>query len=373
MADAIDDPQVDDVETSEEAVDQTTEQVVDNAPEDAAPAPPEQAELPLDDPAMEAESSASEQAQEEAAWKQILGQAGFNDFESIDHAAERFVESHKLQESRINELADRVRSYEALIAAQGGAQRSPQQQPESASAADPPKPKSALGELVDGWKPIPTQLINQYWTEDNKISPEAPPEVRDQLIQAQQQVQNWQELMNDPPRFLAALTEHLAPTIQQQFETEYSQRQQTQSEESALVDFESQNADWLYEKDPATGNVLVDPLNRNPIWSAKGQQFRSILDHVDNTYGVQTNAARLEIAMALHNQQQANIEQAPVQRRQAASQVNEQKKREMRGRRNTAPNTQTAINGVSPNSGAEEPGAAQQSIGEYFAEQLKSA
>ena len=150
--------------------------------------------------------------------------------------------------------------------------------------------------------------------------------------------------------------------IQERFESSYEQKQ-TQAQENAQVDaFINQNANWLYQQDPATGQYLTDPMSGDYIYSDSGKQFLQHMDSFakDGVSSVTKQIQYAQMAMGGATAQAA----APSQQSQQAGSTAQQQRSAMRGRTNTNRTRQSSFNGVTAESGGDPTGRQQMSFGE---------
>ena len=129
---------------------------------------------------------------------------------------------------------------------------------------------------------------------------------------------------------------------------------------------------WLYAKDPATGAPVLDPVSREQVFSSEGERFRELYETTSGM-GVGSVADRITVAKALYDQNRQRVEAQPQERRQEQSNAVEERRNEMRGKRNTNRPPQRAVNNVSPGTGETDAGEQQRSIGEHFLHEILSS
>ena len=182
-------------------------------------------------------------------------------------------------------------------------------------------------------------------------------------------MRQWQDVLQDPRQFASAIDQRVEQMISDKFEHSYTQKQ-TQAQEQATVDgFINENANWLYQQDPATGNYIQDPISGEFVYSQQGNQFLQHMDSAAND-GVSSTSKQIQYAkMAMGVAAQAQPVQQPTQ---ATAAVAQQQKRAMRGKTNQRTGRQAAFNGVTAESGGSQTGQEQMSFGEEVLAALQS-
>ena len=279
-------------------------------------------------------------------WQQPLIEAGLAGDDITDPAAwsQRSVEAIRERDRQIQELADRVRFYETQ-------QRyGSQQQP----PATPPTPEPQAD--VDPIEQLASNWDDQRWAEQfievdedtgaRRLRADISDVDRERVMQIDRQVRQWGEIIADPRQLLGAIDRRVQSIVERQFDTGWQQKTAAQRDEEFRNQFVNENASWLYAHDPATKQILRDPVSGNPAYSREGQEFLQYMDEVAEM-GVTTLAGQIQLAndkrLAHRTQQTA----APGQRREELASVVQQKRRAKLASGNREPNARTSINGVS--------------------------
>ena len=356
----------------------TPEAETEVAPEAAAETPVEEVQTEVTESAgggdggMDAAETSSDER-----WQRTLEEAGFKDFNDVNTAVERAVESMRQKESQVQELARQVKFYQDQSQAFAGRtyeQATPHV--ESPAVED----KDAFSRLIDGW--VDPASVDRYLvnTEDGRRAfvDNIDEETKAHVLGVDKKVREWQELISDPRKFAEAVDSRVNRMIAEKFETSFEEKQTAQQEEATVNAFINQNANWLYERDPATGEFLVDPVNNQFIYSQQGETFLSHMDRVAAD-GITSVSKQLHWATQAMGGYPALAQAAPVQQEQQApvaqATVQDQaqaQRQAMRGRKNTNKSRQRTFNGVNPDSGSQETGEAQMSFGEKTLAAMKS-
>jgi len=291
------------------------------------------------------------------AWQSELEKAGLQSFDDADNAVRALIEANRQREQQINTYADQLKFYQQQLQSHNTTSPEP--------VAAEPQQKDPLSELVDGWQD--PSWANQYIEVDEDgnrvIADHVDDETREKILGIDRKLRQWQEVLQDPRQFAAAVDQRVEQMIQERFESSYEQKQ-TQAQENAQVDsFVNQNANWLYQQDPATGKFLTDPMSGDYIYSEQGHQFLRHMDAFaqDGVSSVTKQIQYAQMAMGGMTGQAAAPVQQATQAEQSAAQ---QQRAAMRGRTNTNRTRQSSFNGVSAESGGDPAGRQQMSFGE---------
>lgn len=303
----------------------------------------------------------------EAGWQTTLQNAGFQTFDDVDSAVGALVESNRQRDSQIQQYAEQIQFYQDQLRTRE--QPSPQVQSED------PKPSDPLSQIVNEWED--PAFASQYIEEDEDgnrfISDAADDETRERILGIDKKLKKWQEVLQDPRAFAKAIDQRVDAMINERFEANYQQKQ-TQAQESQVVDsFVSSNADWLYMKDPATGNFVQDPRTGDFIYSDKGHQF---LGHMNNVAqdGVSSVTSQIRYAsMAMGIPSAGGASQAQSGAPTSSQAMAENQRAAMRGRSNTSRGRQTSFNGVNTEAASGPTGRNQMSFGEETLAAMKAA
>lgn len=353
-------PSDDSVELSEaeqealDAAEQELEAQDQSAQDEETQLPEEHSPLAL----QEEGDSGTEAAEAEApGWQSELEKAGLQSFDDADNAVRALIEANRQRDQQISTYADQLKFYQQQLQAHNTT--APAAPPEDKKAKDP------LSELVDGWQD--PSWANQYIEVDDEgnrtIADHVDDETRDKILGIDRKLRQWQEVLQDPRQFAAAVDQRVEQMIQERFESSYEQKQ-TQAQENAQVDsFINQNANWLYQQDPATGKFLTDPISGDYIYSEKGHQF---LKHMDSFAqdGVSSVTKQIQYAQMAMGSATAPASAPLQQGTQSVQSTAQQQRAAMRGRTNTNRTRQSSFNGVSAESGGDPAGRQQMSFGE---------
>ena len=291
------------------------------------------------------------------AWQQELENAGFQSFDDIDNAVKALVESNKQRDEQIQTYADQIRYYQDQIKfGQANHTAHQQEQPNSQQPVDP------LTELVQDWQD--PNWANQWIEIDEEgnrvISDAADDETREKILNIDRKLRAWQEVLQDPRRFTELVDKRVDQMIQEKFESSYQQKQTQASEDQAVNSFVNENASWLYQQDPATGQYLRDPVTGDLVYSSQGNEFLGHMNALKED-GVSSVSKQIEYAKRVMG---VVSPQAARTQHQDAGSTAQQRRNEMRGRTNTSRGRQTSFNGVTARSGGDQTGMDQRSFGE---------
>ena len=308
-------------------------------------------------------------------WKQRLEEVGFKDVTDLDSSVDRVAQAYAQQRQQNESMAEQLREYKRMLQYQQqyGQQ---QYQPPAPTQAAPATSTDSVDALTTGWIEIPSHIIDQYRVAKQEpdgsisyeLSPLAPPEVRQQVEQARHQRATWETTLSDPRKLMTAVDRRIQEAVDKQLGNTLSQREHEQENTRAAQEFFQQN-DWVFERDPASGQPAVDPVTGNPVYSREGRQFLSLYKQTAED-GLQSVTQRIRYATAMFNATRVATAAAPVDSRQQAAVVADQKKREMLGRTRT-PSPVTQVNGVSPVGNGAIVGQSQLSHGQNLVARLK--
>lgn len=317
-----------------------------------------------------AESSREDQGGMEAAevqsdgWQNALQEAGFQSFDDVDYAVRALVDANKQRDQQISMYADQLKFYQEQMRNRDLApQSSPEPEPVN-QETDP------IDSLIDGWQD--PSWAHQYIEIDEEgnrvISDHADEETRQRIMEMDRGLRKWQEVLQDPRQLANAIDRRVERMIQEKFEASYNQKQ-TQATEQATVDsFVNNNADWLYQRDPATGQYIVDPVTNNYVYSDSGVKFTQ---HMDSLRAKGVSSIKDQIEMASMMMGGATPQQSQPAQQQSTQQTIDEQRKAMRGRTNNTRTRQTSFNGVSPDSGSGVTGEQQLSFGELTLAAMK--
>jgi hypothetical protein len=310
--------------------------------------------------ASDAGEGGTEAADAKPSWQASLESAGFQSFDDVDNAVRALVDANRQRDEQIKTYADQLRWYQNQSSNyQPAQQQTTSQEPEA--ALDP------LSELVSDWQD--PNWANQYIEIDSEgnrvIADHVDETTREKILGIDRKLRQWQEVLQDPRQFAEAVDKRVERMIRENFESSYSAKQSQAYEDAQIDNFINSNANWLYERDPATGRFLQDPVSGDFVYSDSGRQFTAHMNALADS-GVSSVASQIKfasMAMGVGSGQHAQS-QAVQPQQQTAQQKAESQRNAMRGRRNSSSSTQRSFNGVSAESGGEETGMRQMSFGE---------
>jgi len=335
---------------SNDSVDETEQEATDGSELDSQDASPdestfdqtlESAVASAADSQVESDSGTDAAEASNPNWQQELESAGFKSFDDIDKAVEALVQRDQQREQQIQQYTDQLKFYQDQARfSQQQQQASPQPAPESVVESN--DPLDPLSEILDGWED--PAWANQYIEVDEDgnrvISDRADEETREKIVSIDRKMRQFQEKVNNPASLAEIIDKRVEKMIQDRFEDSYSQKQTEAQEQAAVDGFLQSNAEWLYQRDPATGQYVTDPMSGQYIYSQQGNQF---LDYMDGFAqdGVANVIKQIEYASRL--MQPSQQQQQPAQQEAPTA---DQRRREMQARKNSTQSTQQTFNGV---------------------------
>lgn len=309
----------------------------------------------------EAADATSDQEQ----WKQYWEEAGFKltDEDSLETIAKRTQEAIAKRDEQIREMSDQFRSYQ---------QAPPPAPQQPAAPASEPAKADPFADLIGSWED--PRWINQFIEVDEhgirRLKDGLDELTVERVKQVDQKLRNWAEYLENPKRLMDALDTRVKSMIESHFSEGWESRTQQMREQTEVEQFKNENAAWLFDRDPLTGEVMTDPTGEFRL-SAKGREFAAAMEE-GRSMGINGTGNQIRYAKRVTATTQAVAQAAPVQRRVEAQDVVDQRRREMRGARNTAPRTQNSFNGVSPEVSTEVTGRKSMSFGELNVAHMKS-
>lgn len=300
-----------------------------------------------------------EAADAKPAWQSQLEEAGFQTFDDVDNAVRALVDSNRQRDEQIKTYADQLKWYQNQLTNHEPAKPQPVEKP--AEELDP------LSELVTDWQD--PSWANQYIEVDEEgnrvIADHVDDATREKIMGIDRKLRQWQDVLQDPRQFAAAVDKRVERMIRDNFESSYTQKQTEAMERSEVDNFVNQNANWLYQRDPATGQFLTDPVTGDFIYSEQGNQFLGHMDQFARD-GIQSVPSQIRYASMVMGvgSQQASPAPQPATPQPTVQQTADQQRSAMRGRKNTSRTPQKSFNGVTAESGADPAGKAQMSFGE---------
>lgn len=298
----------------------------------------------------------SEQADAAASneWRQAYDELGFQNVETPEEAQQRLMEAYRREREQRAEAERQARYYQTVHT-----RLSEPQQP----AAEAPQQEESSGGIIDSlaskWQELSPTAIERYITKDEngneKFTPDAPEEFRRQVMDYAENRQQWSQVLANPKKFAEAIDQRLEAVLASRVTDTLTQREQEIADRQAEDQFFSEN-DWLFERDPVTGEVTDRPTKDGRMF---GQFLRSAA-----SMNIQRRSDQLRVAMAMFQAQKSQAAQAPQQARQAAETEAASQRKKMLGVKNTHPARPTAAAGVSDGPAAKPTGAKRMSLGQ---------
>ena len=293
----------------------TTEVSLAPPAEASTPAEPVAAEAtptPAASPASHGELSTGTPAATPAAaatpalspFMQKVSELGFVDVKDENDAHERLLQALETSaqekaayEQRVKELDQYARYGREYLQQQQDpafqqfqAQRQPQQQPAEAKQNE--------------WCSIPSidkDRIAKYreldpTTQEWKWKDGTPADVRVSAESYAAEVEKWQsDILTNPKETLTKAIESVAREL---YQKEFQHFQTQQEVQSFAQQVKTQNADWLYAKDPRTQQPLINPADGQPFYSQEGQRVVKFLEHAQQI-GISDPREQWNYALAL--------------------------------------------------------------------------
>ena len=180
------------------------------------------------------------------------------------------------------EAAPQWQAYQQWVASQRG---------QPAGGAVPPTKRNPFG-LPDYDPSWMTMVRKDPVTGDYLPAPGAPPDIVHRVTDYAMKLQNVQQrFWQDPMQFLGELIDaRLGPSLQQHIA---SQMQYGQNMAEAQR-FMAENSGWLHRFDQS-GNLLLDPVSKQPMLSADGVKFASLLQEAGRL-GIQSQQDQVQYA-----------------------------------------------------------------------------
>lgn len=286
----------------------------------------------------EAATSVTPTEQTEADWRAPFAEVGIVDVDDVNQGIQRLKDAYQQRLRQVEELAEYNRII-AQRAAQGGAQ----QQAVATPQAEPERPKGWFDgpQLPVGYERFVVTKQTASGEETREWSPNTPANVKQQVEQYYQRLQEWQYKISTPDGFREVMDEYIKQAVIPQVEQTYGSRQREMETRQVADQFFEKNGSWFWEIDRATGQPLVDPVSGEYRVSLEGQKFRKTLIDLENS-GVQDPIRRLELAQQLFASQRAVQQAAPAAQRADVAQTIEQQRQKVLGRRATPSTTRPA-------------------------------
>ena len=273
-------------------------------------------------------------------WQAELEAAGFKSFDDVDNAVKALVESNKQRDDQLRQYAEQVRFY------QDQSRYREQGHQQSVAKPQDPEPKKALDpldELLDGWEdPAWANQFIEVDEEGNRmIADHVDDSTREKIMSIDRKLRQHQEMVNNPRLLADVIDKRVERIIQERFEDSYEAKQTQAQEKQSIDTFVSENAEWLYRRDPATGDYLQDPVTGDWLYSEQGALF---LQHMNKIAEDGVTSVPKQIHYA--KQMMAPVIATASSKGPSPADQAQARRREMQGRSNTQAGNQRSFNGV---------------------------
>lgn len=308
--------------------DVTTTPVTSEAPPESAPPPAETVTPP------ETVAPAAPEAPPEPSLIDVFKEQGFENITDEKTAAQRALEAWQARGAELEKLKadyDQARLYaeygkKYLESAQTQPAPEPEQKTEPAGWWSPPavdlgmvrhyqerKLDPATGQETTAWKPNAPQSLKDAY--DARV-----------LYQEQ-----WtQKFVENPVEALEPFRQQILEEARELIRREYTEKHQEQTVEQYVSQFERDNADWLYQKDPVTQKPLLDRL------APDAEQF---FREAREDFGLSDPEKICKYVLKCRSQAQVSATAQQASTQAQAAQVADQKRREILARNSAgAPN-----------------------------------
>lgn len=311
------------------------------APTDVTPppeTPPESAATPpvAETPVTPAPESAAPPAPEtppEPSLLDVFKEKGFEGVTDEKTAAQRALEAWEQQKSELEKV--RQDYDQARLYAEYGKKylESAQTQP-----APEPEQKTETG----WWSPPAVDLGMVRHYQERKLDPatgqetttwkpHAPQALKDAYDQRVLYQEQWtQKFVENPVEALKPFRDEILAEARELIRQEYTEKHQEQTVEQYVSQFERDNADWLYQKDPVTQKPLLDRL------APDAEQF---FREAREDFGLSDPEKICKYVLKCRSQAQVSATAQQASTQAQAAQVADQKRREILARNSAgAPN-----------------------------------
>ena len=236
-----------------------------------------------------------------------LQQLGFKDVDSEEAARQRLLEAYRTEQQRREQYESQLQQFAPLL--QYGRQYLERMQdPEFAQFAaqrqsrvqQPPQPEQPKSwwtppeynpAVADRYREVDPTTGQVRWKENTPI------DVRTAYDSHQAYIQNWAEqLVRDPVKALDGFRQQVLEEAKSLIRRDWEQTQQQQTQQQFIQQVEQQHSDWMYQRDPRTGEVLRN-FDGQMVPTAWGQRALEYVTEA-NQYGIPSPQARWEYALA---------------------------------------------------------------------------
>lgn len=235
---------------------------------------------------------------------QKVSELGFVDVKDENDARDRLLQALEASaqekaayEQRIQEQ-DQFARYGREFLQQ---QQDPAYQQFQAQRQTPQQPAEAK---QSDWCSIPSidkERIAKYreldpTTQEWKWKDGTPADVRVSAESYAAEVEKWQsDILTNPKETLTKAIESVAREL---YQKEFQQFQTQQEVQTFAQQIKTQNADWLYAKDPRTQQPLINPVSGDPYYSEEGSRVVKFLEHAQQI-GISDPREQWNYALAL--------------------------------------------------------------------------
>jgi len=298
-------------------------------------------------------------------WRAQYEELGFQDLETPEQAHQRLVESYRRERQRADQATEQAQYHQALVARLG------QTNPTEAAAPSAPAPDDAnetvFGRFTKKWVDVDRETIAEFVITDDDGNttwkPNTPPELINQVHEAQKAQRKWNDVIQDPRQLEQAISQKVESLVGDRLNSALSERESMTAESTVEKQFLAENQ-WLYAVDPITNRPTNQPSPEGRVFGAHYQRAVEL--------GIPTKAAQLEYAIALYQSSQRTANPAPVPgNQQQTQQVIDQRRREMLGQTNTRPAAPTTAAGITDGKGSQPAGESRMSFGQSVAAGMK--
>ena len=351
----------DDVQPPEEPV--VNEDTNDQDPATEPQETPIESDPSPAEPAGAAHETGAGAGEEIPGWQRAFQEAGFQDVNSIDDVATRSIEAIQMRERQAQQLAEQNKQLTSQLRFyqdQAGQQQQPK--PEEAAAEE----QNLIDRLASNW--IDPQWALGYVTYDENGERQwqnnPTEEIKAKVIQADENMREMQSMLSNPSLFAKVIDERVNRIVEERINAGWQERETQQQMTQTQERFVAENGEWLYQHDPMSGQIVMDPVSRKPVFSDEGVQFLQMMQQAEETYGMSRLDHQLQWAMEQRELNMLRTGATPKQVEANVASQNQAQKAAMRGRQNNARSDQTSVNGVSPTNSNEVTGQRQMTAGE---------
>lgn len=286
---------------------------------------------------------------------QRVKELGFENVSSEEEAIDRLIDSYQRTQQHFQQVQQAYQQAQPYV--QYGQQylqqlqnpafqqfQNQSQQPAAEQQYDPREwwnPPQYDPMMVDKYREIVVDPATGARSLEWKSN--TPAEVRASVEAHQAYREKWaEELVNNPQRALQPFKEEVLNDMRQELQYMFGSTEQQREVNNFAQRIKEENADWMFEQDPRTGRVALDPVSGQPIWSQQGQWAAHYIEEAESI-GIsdpykQWNYAILNL-QNLHAQQMQYAQPQAAPPAATVEQVAEQKKQELLTRGRSVPGT----------------------------------